>query len=220
MRARTNSQFVSILLLGLTLLGLGSVATRPSLVVSETRLEQLPLHIGSLAGTEMNFEDSVYAVLNADANLFRIYRSPVNEAITLYIGYYGTARGGRASHLPQYCYTGQGWSIEKWDFVSLDSMPAGQQRINRMIVKKGIERQLVYFWFQSEATVMSTGLEQNWYKFQHRLLYNRNDGAFVRVSMNLPPGEEEQIERKAKLFSQAIVPLVSTFWPEERPLQS
>ena len=70
MRAGANSQFVSILLLGLTLLGLGSVATRPSLVVSETRLEQLPLHIGSLAGTEMNFEDSVYAHQSMKRSLF------------------------------------------------------------------------------------------------------------------------------------------------------
>ena len=220
MSARAHCQHVSLFLVGLTFLGICYVAVRPALVVTETRLERLPLQIGSLTGTEMHFEESVYAVLNADANLLRIYRSPVNEAITLYIGYYGTAKGGRASHLPQYCYTGQGWSIEKWDFVSLDSLSAGRHRINRMIVKKGVERQLVYFWFQSEATVMATGWDQNWYKFHHRLLYNRNDGAFVRVSMNLPPGEEQQIELKARLFSQAVMMLVPTFWPEERSVQS
>lgn len=220
MSARVHSQSVSLFLIGLTLLGICYVAVRPDLVVTETRIEHLPLQVGSLTGMEMRFEDSVYAVLNADANVLRVYHSPAGDPITLYIGYYGTAKGGRASHLPQYCYTGQGWSIEKWDFMSLDSLSAGRHRINRMIVKKGVERQLVYFWFQSQATVMATGWEQNWYKFQHRLLHNRNDGAFVRVSMNLPPGEEEQIEQKASLFSQAVMPLVSRFWPEERSVQS
>jgi EpsI family protein len=220
MNTRVPSHHVSVFLLGLTFLGICSVAMRPSLVMTENRLAHLPMQIGTLDGTEVHFEDSVYAVLNADANLLRIYRSPVDEATTLYIGYYGTAKGGRASHLPQFCYTGQGWSIEEWDFVSLDSPSAGQHRINRMIVKKGVQRQLVYFWFQAEATVMATGLEQNWYKFQHRLLHNRNDGTFVRVSMDLPAGKEGQVEGTAKRFSEAVVPLLSTFWPREGPIQS
>ena len=220
MNARVHAHSVSLVLLGLTLLGICSIALRPSLAVTETRLEHLPMQIGSLTATEMRFQDSVYAELNADANLFRIYRSPVADPITLYIGYYGTAKGGRAKHVPQYCYTGQGWSIEKWDLAPISPVNAGGVRVNRMIVKKGVERQLVYFWFQSQSTVMATGLGLNWYKFKHKLLYNRNDGALIRVSVALPEGEEARIEQKAKVFSQAIMSLVSSFWPEERPVQS
>ena len=165
----------------------------------------------------MHFEDSVYAVLNADANLLRNYVSPATREWTnLYIGYYGTAKGGRASHLPQFCYTGQGWAIEDWDVVSLNSPDLGPVRINRMVVRKGIERQLVYFWFQSENQVMATGLEQNWYKFHHKFLYDRNDGAFVRVSLPFPHGKEADTEEKARAFSQAIMPLVAQHWPVER----
>ena len=214
------SHHVSLFLLGLTFLGICSIALRPHLVMTENRLARLPMQIGTLDGTEMHFEDSVYAALNADANLLRVYRSSAGDTVALYVGYYGTAKGGRASHLPQYCYTGQGWSIEKWDFASLEASSPSRHRINRMIVRKGVERQLVYFWFQTEATVMATGLEQNWYKFQHRLLHDRSDGAFVRVSMNLTAGKEVQVEQTAKRFSEAVVPLLSTFWPNEGPGQS
>ena len=89
-----------------------------------------------------------------------------------------------------------------------------------MIVKKGPERQLVYFWFQSKATVMRTGWDLNLNKFKHRLLYNRNDGAFVRVSMILPEGKREETEQSASQFSQAVVPLLSQIWPVKEPARS
>ena len=211
---------LSISLLVVTLLGVLSIAARPPLKVTDVRLDHIPMQMESLVGTELYFEDSVYQVLNADGNLLRNYASPDGEVVNLYIGYYGTQKGGRAEHLPQYCFTGQGWSIEKWDFVSFDSPGMGTVRVNRLMVKKGGERQLVYFWFQSEATVMATGWEQNWYKFHHRLLQDRNDGTLVRVALDLSVGKEGEAEERAKRFSQIVMPLVSQFWPIERPVQS
>jgi len=217
MKLKLRSYPVSVFLLGLALIGIFTMALRPTLVVTEVRLDHLPMTIGSLTGTKLRFDVSVYTVLNADGNVLRNYRSQDGRVINLYIGYYGTAKGGRAKSAPQYCYTGQGWSIERWDKVSIDPPGTGKVQINRMIVKKRAERQLVYFWHQSEATVMRTGWEQNLYKFKHRLLYNRNDGAFVRVSMTLPEGKREETEQRAREFSRAVVPLLSQFWPVEEP---
>jgi len=214
---KNRSYTVSVFLLGLALVGIFTMAFRPALSVTEFRLDHLPMKIGSLTGTKLRFDDSVYAVLNADGNILRNYRLQDGRVINLYIGYYGTAKGGRAKHLPQFCYTGQGWSIERWDKVSISPPGTGKVQINRMIVKKRSERQLVYFWFQAEATVMRTGWEQNLYKFKHMLLYNRNDGVFVRVSMVLPDGKREESEQRAKQFSRAVVPLLSQFWPVEEP---
>jgi len=217
MKSKFRPYPASVFLLGLALVGIFTMALRPTLVVTDLRLDHLPMKIGSLTGTKLRFDDSVYAVLNADANVLRNYQLQDGRVINLYIGYYGTAKGGRAKSAPQYCYTGQGWSIERWDKVSIGPPGTGKVQINRMIVKKGSERQLVYFWFQSEATVMRTGWDLNWHKFKHRLLYNRNDGAFVRVSMAIPEGKREETEQRAKQFSQAVVPLVSQFWPVEEP---
>jgi EpsI family protein len=215
MALRRHSRTISFALLIMTLLGVYTVALRPRVIVAETRFDTLDRNIGSLVGTDLRFDESVYDVLNADANLLRAYRSSEGDGLWLYIGYYGTAKGGRASHLPQFCYTGQGWSIEKWDLLDLD--PSGEARINRMLVKQGARRQLVYFWFQSESTIMATGLEQNWYKFQHRLLYNRNDGAFVRISLDVPKGQDALIEEQARTFSLAVMPMIASRWPIEKP---
>ena len=220
MRLRRHAFSVSVILLGLISLGVLSIALRPPFKVTDVRLDHIPLQVESSVGTELYFEDSVYAVLNADGNVFRNYVGPDGKDINLYIGYYGTDKGGRAEHLPQYCFTGQGWSIEKWDFVAFDVPGAGAARVNRMIVTKGTERQLVYFWFQSDSTVMSTGWEQNWYKFSRRLLSERMDGTLVRVSMDLPAGKDGGVEERVKRFAQAVMPLVSQFWPIESHVQS
>jgi len=217
MRLKDRAFYVSAVLLGTTSLAVLHFASQPQLKVTDVRLDNLPMQVESLAGTELHFEESVYAVLNADGNLLRNYASPEGEAVNLYIGYYGTAKGGRATHLPQYCFTGQGWSIEKWDVISLDS-GMGRVRVNRMIVKKGESRQLVYFWFQSEGKVMATGWEQNWYKFTHRLENSRNDGAFIRVSLGLAPGKDSAAEERAMRFSQLVMPLVTRYWPVEQPI--
>lgn len=214
MRSRFQPFVISLVLLGLTLGGVFYLAQRPTLVVTETRLEYLPMQIGALKGTDLFFEESVYKILNADMNIFRDYVSPTGQTINLYVGYYGTAKGGRASHLPQYCYTGQGWAIETWNQATLNTS-SSKVSINRMIVKKGNYRQLVYFWFQAEETIMTTGWEQNVYKFQHKLLYNRNDGAFVRVSTLLPAGQEAQAEEAVRQFSHTIMTLLTQFWPVE-----
>jgi EpsI family protein len=220
LKTKIQPYYLTLILIGVTSLGIFYYSLRPALKVINNRLDNLPMRMSSLNAKELHFEDSVYAVLNADGNLLRNYVSPEGDSIGLYIGYYGTAKGGRATHLPQYCFTGQGWGIEKWDFVSFESPGIGEVRVNRMIVKKGLTRQLIYFWFQSESTVMATGLEQNWYKFQHKFLYNRNDGSFIRVSMPLPTGQEDRIEEQVQRFSVAIMPLVFQYWPIEVPVRT
>ena len=215
MRVKAYAFGISILLLGLCLLGVGIIALQPPLKVLDVRLAKIPMQIESLVGRELYFEDSVYSALNADGNLLRDYVKHDGNVINLYIGYYGTARGGRAEHLPQYCFTGQGWTIEKWDFTNINMPGGGLTRVNRLIVNKGSMRQLVYFWFQSQGTVMSTGWEQNWHKFQHRLQRGRNDGTLVRVSSAMPRGKETESENRTQQFAAHIIPLIIENWPIE-----
>ena len=162
-------------------------------------------------------DESVYQGLNADENVFRNYYSSSQGALNLYIGYYGTMRGGRANHLPQFCYTGQGWAIERWDKASIEMDPAmGPVDVQKMVVTKGSDRQLVLFWFQSfDQKVMSSGLELNLRKLKNRLLYNRSDGAFVRLSTNVIGGDVERAFHRLSGFAKVLYPLLVQNWPVE-----
>ena len=210
----------SVMLLGVALLGIFAFSTRPTMAVAEQRLTGIPIQLGAMRGSDIQFDESVFASLDVDDNVFRNYTSSDGQDVFLYVGYYGTAKGGRTIHVPKLCYTGQGWSIEEWEERSIRLANSTMVDVNRMVVRKGALRRLVYFWFQSEDIIMASGLDLNIYKFQHRLLYNRNDGAFVRVSLEYPEGREGETEEKVKKFSEEIVPFISQNWPIEKPIVS
>ena len=99
-------------------------------------------------------------VLEADLNLQRAYVHPAGELIWLYIGYYGTRRGGRPEHNPSGCYTGAGWGIEATR--QIDVTPEQGLRVNEYRVERAGERRLVHFWYRSHRrTGMLGGLDQN-----------------------------------------------------------
>jgi len=187
--------------------------------ILENRLGDLPRTIRGYRGMDERFEDSVYAVLANDYNLLRRYASPDGRIIWLYVGYYGTAKGGRPTHVPESCYTGQGFSIEDW---RLNPFPGGQpgNRVNQMIVKRGPERQLVYFWFHSDGDkILGTGIDQNLLRLRNRFLGRRDDGSLVRISMTIPPGQDEPTANALSAFAADLLRLLPQVWPLEARLR-
>ncbi len=183
--------------------------------IVENRLGDLPRTIQGYRGLDERWDESVYAVLANDYNLLRHYVNPDSRVIWLYIGYYGTAKGGRPTHVPQACYTGQGFSIEDWTLVS---SPGGRpgERINQMVVKRGQERQLVLFWFHSDGDrVQGTGVDQTLLRLRSRLLGQRDDGSLVRLSMSILPGQDKQALEELSAFAQEVLRLLPRYWPVE-----
>src|SRR5262245_59075442 len=103
-------------LLALALLAAGALAwtlqLRPALAVDVQPLAELPARVGSWRVAEdIPIEPAIESELDADLNLHRMYVWPASPPIWLYVGYYGTDRGGRPEHTPQFCYPSQGWVI-------------------------------------------------------------------------------------------------------------
>jgi hypothetical protein len=78
---------------------------------------------------------------------------------------------------------------------------------------------LVYHWYQSSGEkVLEFGIEQNIQRFVGCVFYNRNDGAFVRISA---PASRDTIEKKkmmAKGFASRILGILPQYWPVEKEL--
>ncbi len=86
-----------------------------------------------------------------------------------------------------------------------------------MHVKRGNVHQLVLFWHQSRDTVLADGIEQNLHRLKNRLLYNRDDGAFVRLSTSMSPDNEAEALGLLQNFAGELLRLLPANWPEERP---
>jgi EpsI family protein len=185
-------------------------------------LSQLPLAIGEWRGRlEADFSKEVLAVLRVDDYTTRTYLSPRTGYVGLYVGYHATQRQGASIHSPLNCLPGAGWiPIDQgYRALTVRSRPEGPPRdivVNRVIIQKGLERQLVLYWYQSHGRVVASEYWGKVYSVVDAIRYNRTDAALVRV---IAPVEGDsaadiaQAEQKATAFTQAISPFLGQYLP-------
>ncbi len=193
-----------------------SLGVQPTLEVDASRLEALPLEFPGWESEAIPVGGTVEAVLNADANVQRLFRHATGHLVWSYVGYYGTNRGGRPEHTPRGCYTGAGWGIEESRVlrVGRDS----DLRVNEYQVTREGERRLVHFWYRSHrATGLVSGLDQNLDRMLGRLLHGRADGALMRISTPLLADDLTGARSRLLSFAPEFDRVVGEHWPEERP---
>ena len=199
----------------ITLLFVVKIAMRGEPVVRRINLEHLPMELSGYLGEEDSFSQEVYDTLQADFNLYRHYRKP-KEELSLYIGYYGTAKGGRTGHDPYACLPGAGWGIVEQGTVLIRTrnQPEGA-RVNYVVAQKGEIYNVILHWYQSGTKVLATGLQQNFERFKRRLLHNKNDGAYIQISSLTR--EHDVVAVKASLcnFSITLQGILPKYWPDE-----
>ncbi len=210
-----------IVCLAIMLLAAGSIVARYSKsipVVVHTNLERLPMVIGKYSATNDSFSEAVYKELNADKHVYRHYKSQNGDLVDLYIGYYGTAKGGRTGHNPYACLPGAGSAIVDTDVVYLKQTTTGKSiPVNYVLARKNDVNTVMLHWYQIAGDkVASTGLMQNIERFKGRILHNRNDGAFIQITSLSAGGDVKKTRAKVKQFAEAILNLLPGYWPEEK----
>ena len=104
------------------------------------------------------------------------YSNKSHQAVNFYVAYYQSQRKGVSPHSPRVCIPGGGWEI-----ADLQRLEVGGHPINRVLIKKGNQRQLVYYWFQGHGRIVANEYINKWYLFIDSIIKNRTDGALVRV---------------------------------------
>jgi EpsI family protein len=197
-----------------------TVQLRPPLLVDTAPLAELPREIlGWHASVEVPLETEVEKMLRADINLQRIYELGGVDSIGLYVGYYGTERGGRPEHTPDVCYPTAGFTILERQIVSID--PTRGLRAIEFLVEREGRHQLVQFWYRSYR---STGLlgpgGQIWDRLIGRLVRGRSDGALVRVTTPVRPGDEFGARSRLAQLAAEADRLLDQHWPIESAQRS
>ena len=211
-----KSFYISLILFVLTITSVSLISRRGEPVVVSTNLENLPMEIAGSKATEDFFSDSVYEELNADMHVYRRYRFPDGKMVDLYIGYYGTAKGGRTPHNPHACLPGEGWAIIDTHKVKLTYYP-NTVEVNYILAKKQVSYGVVFHWYQSDRDkILARGIQQNVQRFLGRIANNSNDGAFVRVSAFTDQVHIEETKKLVGCFSQKLLTLLPHYWPVEK----
>jgi EpsI family protein len=163
-----------------------------------------------------NFDQAVYDELNADKHIYRHYTKHGDIQIDLYIGYYGTAKGGRTPHNPYACFPGAGWAVLESREIAVD-FGKPTVKLNYMLSKKESYYSVVFHWYQSAGNkVFAGGFEQNLQRFIGLIRDNRNDGAFVRISAVVKESYIDDAFSRTNQFAVEILRLIPSYWPVEK----
>ena len=179
-----------------------------------------PMQLGEWQGVQRPpFTDRVLEVLGLDDYLTRYYYNANRETVDLYIGYWKSQQQGGAIHSPQNCLPGSGWEPVSQSILSFpDPRTSGAPplQVNRYVIRKGIERQLVLYWYQSRGRIVGSEYWSKIYLVLDAARYNRTDAALVRLVVpvaNGSPEAEARAESQAIGFANAILPQLGSFLP-------
>jgi EpsI family protein len=186
-------------------------------------LAQFPMRLDDWRGVqEPPYDRQVLNVLGVDDYLTRTYFRSSQAGVGLYIGYYQSQRQGDTIHSPLNCLPGSGWEpLSKSTLPILvpnalaDPSPR-QIRVNRYLVQKGLDRQLVLYWYQSHGRIVASEYASRLYLIGDAVRLNRTDGALVRVITPAGPDVEDaegRAERTAVQFVKALFPRLAEYLP-------
>ena len=149
-------------------------------------LAGFPASIGPWRGTtQPPLPDDILAVLGVDEYLDRSYTASSSKYAGLYVAYYQSQRQGDTMHSPLNCLPGAGFEPVETGYLSIPvTTAAGAQEtitVNRYVVQKGLDRQVVLYWYQSHGRVVANEYRSKIYMVLDAVRLNRTDAALVRV---------------------------------------
>jgi EpsI family protein len=108
--------------------------------------------------------------------------------VNFYSAFYASQLAGRSAHSPRSCLPGDGWQIMQLDTVELRDPVSGRPvPVNRVVIGRGHDTQLVYYWFEQRGRVVADEYLVKWYILVDALRSRRTDGALVRLITPVDP---------------------------------
>ena len=184
------------------------------MVARQSRPEPSPAR-----STFNRFPDQIQSWKGVDDYLNRVYTSPDRAQLGLYVGYYGSQRQGDSIHSPMNCLPGAGWEpLSKSSLTIPVSSAAGAAVVdaNRYVIQKGLNRQLVLYWYQSHGRTVASEYWSKLYLVRDAVRLNRTDAALVRVIVPINPNADDgemRAERQASDFVKSMFPLLPQYLP-------
>jgi EpsI family protein len=171
-------------------------------------LADLPGAVGMWHSTgDVLIDEDSLKVLNADDFVSRAYSAGPRSA-ELLIAYYGSQRQGGTMHSPLNCLPASGWQPVVADTVQVATQ-AAPIIANRAVVQKGLDRQLVLYWYQSHGRTVASEFTSKAYLVLDSIRLHRSDASLIRIVT--PFGDDG---RAAMDFARTIQPALRRYIPD------
>jgi len=165
---------------------------RTEVVPDRQVFRSFPMEIGDWVGKRDKLASIYLEALKLNDYIIADYTGKDNRPLNFYVAYYDSQRKGVSAHSPKSCLPGGGWQITEFDQRTIEGVVvAGKPLlVNRTVIKLGEAKQLVYYWFQQRGRVITNEYLVKWYLFWDALTRQRTDGALVRLTAVVRPGQE------------------------------
>ena len=124
--------------------------------------------------------------------------------MTLFIAYFRSQRTGTTIHSPKNCLPGAGWNPVSSSIYQMQLDDGRKVPINLYILRKGLDQQLVLYWYQAHGRIVASEYWGKFYLVYDALRLNRTDAALVRITVPIENENVEQARTRAVAFAQQI----------------
>jgi exosortase D (VPLPA-CTERM-specific) len=186
-------------------------------VVQRSTFALFPMELGEWRGSTSLLDPTIQRVLGADDYILADFVVDGEAAINLFVAYYNSQTQGTGIHSPDVCIPGGGWEVSRWTQTHIEVGNDQTQRIavNRAVIQKGHDRQLVYYWFEQRGRRLTSDYAAKFYTVWDSVVRGRSDGALVRVVTPVGSGENERIaDQRLRRFIKPVVARLPTFVPK------
>jgi len=84
----------------------------------------------------------------------------------------------------------------------------------KLIIEKGMYKQVMLYWFQSRGRFISSEYWQKIYLVWDAIFKKRTDGSFIRLIAPVQSGDIESTTGYLKMFAENLIPILGEYLPE------
>jgi len=231
--------FLTAILLLIGTLGFLQSSSKNEELRSNKAFEQFPLQLAEKwQGRELGLDEKVLDVLKLSDYMMRVYvpnvaqggeESELSERedqkkqmesvgsplpVWLYVGFYQSQRTGATYHSPKNCLPGAGWQFMESDFVTLTMPDQAKITVNKVLIQKGLEKQVILYWYHDRGRVIASEYWAKGYLVWDAMTKNRSDGSLVRISVPVKDGSVQEAFDQGTAFLRDLWPVLLEYMPD------
>ena len=209
--------YLSLVVIVFSAIGSSIIPEQIETVPDRKQYAEFPLEFDGWQGRTGYLESDILDVLKLTDYLKSDYRNTDDGSfINFYTAYYASQKKGASAHSPRSCIPGGGWKITSLQnhVISNAEIEGVPFVVNRLVIEKDETKQLVYYWFQQRGRLVTNEYMMKWWLFWDSMNQHRTDGALMRLTTVLKPGQDLTIaDKRLEDFSRKIAPLIPQYVP-------
>jgi exosortase D (VPLPA-CTERM-specific) len=174
---------------------------------------EFPPQVAGWSGRFSPLDPETVAVLQASDYILGDFFDKAEAApVNLFSAWYADQSVGSGIHSPEVCLPVGGWEVVSIGEVMVTGADGTPTPINRAVIQKGLDRMIVHYWFAQRGSRMTSAFAVKLSVIRDGLATGRRDGALVRLTTPVMPGESDaEAEARLMRFAGQVNPILPDY---------